>query len=179
MKELILAAVNRFFFATLHKVNSNCVSQNRASFVRAAMIEKQFLHPPDHEARYCCQTSSHCSDNLQWQHWLSRGRFNIEKNLCRQQTTQLSVGRVCRGTHLSLADEANQVPVTLSCTTVDSIQSTPHTQASRCWLSDRNSTFLWGHMWGSETKPQVACLTTLSLKQWLCNDNSLLCPSVK
>lgn len=96
-----------------------------------------------------------------------------------ETTAKVSVVRVCRGKHMSLADEANQVPVTLSCTTVDSVQSTPHRQASRCWLSDRNSTFLWGHMWGSETKPQVACLTTLNLKQPLCNDNSLLCPAVK
>lgn len=100
MKELISAAVNRFLFLSLHKVNSNCVSQNRASFVRAALIEKQFLHPLDHEARCCCQTSSHCSDNLQWQHWLSRGRFNIEENLRRlQQRSRLAEyveGRTCR-----------------------------------------------------------------------------------
>lgn len=43
---------------------------------------------------------------------------------------------------IPLVDEANQDPVTLSCNTVDSVQSTPHTLASRCLPSDRNSTFL-------------------------------------
>lgn len=147
MSELHLVAVNRFLGFSLHWVNSSSVFQRTGGQIFEKWTEWKWkavshiqLDTDKDIIRWLAGVLTSSYDKRSpGRGWVGYGKVSV------------GLGYVCSGRTYHSVMKLIKTPVTLSCSSVDLVQSTPHTPASWCWLSDRNSTFRWGHGWGSAT----------------------------